>query len=164
MLDKIEKITSLDKKYFYVKTENDQGKITHGNLAKIITPSEKQLLNIIFHYPSGIDDYYEDLKKINTNKFFLDMLELAKSFKTSKGYNLNRFLDADEKMKEEYLQAINSSIVEDDYEEAKKTIESIISQESRNIKDREYRDILTKYTNSETLSDSEKEILKNYKK
>ena len=92
------------------------------------------------------------------------MLELAKSFKTSTGYNLNRFLDADEKIKEEYLRAINSSIVEDDYEQAKKTIESIISQESRNIKDQEYRNILTKYTNSEALSDSEKEILKNYKK
>ena len=119
---------------------------------------------MLFHYPSGIDDYYEDIKKINTNKFFLDMLELARSFKTSAGYNLNRFLDAEENIKEEYLLAINSSIVEDDYEQAKKTIDSIISQESRNIKEQEYRDILAKYTNSETLSDSEKEILKNYKK
>jgi len=165
MLDKIEKITSLDKKYFYVETEDDQAKITQDSLAEtIITPSERLLLDMIFHYPSGIDDYYERLKNINANKFFLDMLELAKSFKTSTGYNLNRFLDADEKIKEEYLRAINSSIVEDDYEQAKKTIESIISQESRNIKDQEYRNILTKYTNSEALSDSEKEILKNYKK
>ena len=165
MLDKIEKITSLDKKYFYAETENKQTKTTQDPLSKIvITPSERLLLNVLFHYPSGIDDYYEDLRKINTNKFFLDMLELARSFKTSVGYNLNRFLDADEKTKEEYLRAINSSIIEGDYEQAKKTIESIISQESRNIKEQEYRDILAKYTNSETLSDSEKEILKNYKK
>ena len=92
------------------------------------------------------------------------MLELAKSFKTSTGYNLNRFLDTDEMMKEEYLRAVNSNIVEDDYEQAKKTIESIISQESRNIKELEYRNILNKYTNGEALSDSEKETLKNYKK
>ena len=165
MLDKIEKITSLDKKYFYVETENKQKKTSQDTLTKEkITPSERLLLNMLFHYPSGIDDYYEDIKKINTNKFFLDMLELARSFKTSAGYNLNRFLDAEENIKEEYLLAINSSIVEDDYEQAKKTIDSIISQESRNIKEQEYRDILTKYTKSEVLSDSEKEILKNYKK
>ena len=165
MLDKIEKITSLDKKYFYVETENKQKKTSQDTLTKEkITPSERLLLNMLFHYPSGIDDYYEDIKKINTNKFFLDMLELARSFKTSAGYNLNRFLDAEENIKEEYLLAINSSIVEDDYEQAKKTIDSIISQESRNIKEQEYREILTKYTNSEALSDSEKEILKNYKK
>ena len=165
MLDKIEKITSLDKKYFYVETENKQKRTSQDTLTKEkITPSERLLLNMLFHYPSGIDDYYEDIKKINTNKFFLDMLELARSFKTSAGYNLNRFLDAEENIKEEYLLAINSSIVEDDYEQAKKTIDSIISQESRNIKEQEYRDILTKYTKSEVLSDSEKEILKNYKK
>ena len=165
MLDKIEKITSLDKKYFYVETENKQKKTSQDTLTKKkITPSERLLLNMLFHYPSGIDDYYEDIKKTNTNKFFLDMLELARSFKTSAGYNLNRFLDAEENIKEEYLLAINSSIVEDDYEQAKKTIDSIISQESRNIKEQEYREILTKYTNSEALSDSEKEILKNYKK
>ena len=165
MLDKIEKITSLDKKYFYVETENKQKKTSQDTLTKEkITPSERLLLNMLFHYPSGIDDYYEDIKKINTNKFFLDILELARSFKTSAGYNLNRFLDAEENIKEEYLLAINSSIVEDDYEQAKKTIDSIISQESRNIKEQEYRDILTKYTKSEVLSDSEKEILKNYKK
>ena len=165
MLDKIEKITSLDKKYFYVETENKQKKTSQDTLTKEkITPSERLLLNMLFHYPSGIDDYYEDIKKTNTNKFFLDMLELARSFKTSAGYNLNRFLDAEENIKEEYLLAINSSIVEDDYEQAKKTIDSIISQESRNIKEQEYREILTKYTNSEALSDSEKEILKNYKK
>ena len=165
MLDKIEKITSLDKKYFYVETENKQKRTSQDTLIKEkITPSERLLLNMLFHYPSGIDDYYEDIKKINTNKFFLDMLELARSFKTSAGYNLNRFLDAEENIKEEYLLAINSSIVEDDYEQAKKTIDSIISQESRNIKEQEYRDILTKYTKSEVLSDSEKEILKNYKK
>ena len=165
MLDKIEKITSLDKKYFYVETENKQKRTSQDTLTKEkITPSERLLLNMLFHYPSGIDDYYEDIKKTNTNKFFLDMLELARSFKTSAGYNLNRFLDAEENIKEEYLLAINSSIVEDDYEQAKKTIDSIISQESRNIKEQEYREILTKYTNSEALSDSEKEILKNYKK
>ena len=165
MLDKIEKITNLDKKYFYVETENKQKKTSQVTLTKEkITPSERLLLNMLFHYPSSIDDYYEDIKKTNTNKFFLDMLELARSFKTSAGYNLNRFLDAEENIKEEYLLAINSSIVEDDYEQAKKTIDSIISQESRNIKEQEYRDILTKYTKSEVLSDSEKEILKNYKK
>ena len=165
MLDKIEKITSLDKKYFYTKTQSKQRK-TRSDLSSkpAVAPSERLLLDMLLHYPCGIDDYHEELKKINTNKFFLDMLELAKSFKTSTGYNLNRFLDADEMMKEEYLRAVNSNIVEDDYEQAKKTIESIISQESRNIKELEYRNILNKYTNGEALSDSEKETLKNYKK
>ncbi len=165
MLDKIEKITNLDKKYFYTETQSKQRK-TRSDLSSkpAVAPSERLLLDMLFHYPSGIDDYHEELKKINTNKFFLDMLELAKSFKTSTGYNLNRFLDADEMMKEEYLRAVNSSIVENDYEQAKKTIESIISQESKNIKELEYRNILNKYTNGEALSDSEKETLKNYKK
>ena len=166
MLDKIERITSLDKKYFYNESQSNQKKTMQAtDLAKsIIAPSERLLLNILFHYPSGIDDYYEDIKKIYKNKFFLDMLDLAKSFKTSTGYNLNRFLDVDEKMKEEYLRAISSHIVEDDYNKAKKTISSIISQERRNIKELEYRNTLAKYTNGETLSDSEKEIIKNYKK
>ncbi len=165
MLDKIEKITNLDKKYFYTEIQDEQKKNTTANLDKpMIAPSERLLLDLLFHYPQGIDNYHEMIKKINTNKFFLDMIDLAKSFKTSEGYNLNRFLDADDRIKQEYLRAINSGIVEDSYEQVKKTIESIISQESRNIKEKEYRNILSKYTNGEDLSDLEKDILKNYKK
>ena len=165
MLDKIEKITNLDKKYFYTEIQDEQKKNTTANPDKpMIAPSERLLLDLLFHYPQGIDNYHEMIKKINTNKFFLDMIDLAKSFKTSEGYNLNRFLDADDRIKQEYLRAINSGIVEDSYEQVKKTIESIISQESRNIKEKEYRNILSKYTNGEDLSDLEKDILKNYKK
>ena len=104
MLNKIEKIVKLDQKYFYKESNNTKIKIhDEPNNEEEISIKEKLILSLIMNYPEILDNYSDKIKSISNNKTLNDIIDLAKSFKSTSGYNLNRFLETTDNVKNIYL-------------------------------------------------------------
>ena len=165
MLNKIEKIVKLDQKYFYKESNNSRRKIDNEPKSEeVISINEKLILSLIMNYPEILDDYSDKIKNISDNKTLNDIIDLAKSFKTTSGYNLNRFLDTSDNIKNIYLSCLNKKMIEKNLDEALVTLKEIIETGSKKMKEKEYHQLLEKFTRGEHLTEIEQDVLKNYKK
>ena len=163
--DKIEKIVDLDKKYFLKSNvKNQKLQIVDRNIDNEISSKDDLILTLLLNFPDLIDNIHDKIKDAISSKLVVDMLDLAKSFKTTSGYNLNRFLENEEKMKNLYLTTIEKKTIESNRDDALKTLEDIITQHDFLKTEREYYKILDKYTRGESLTKTEEDILRNYKK
>ena len=163
--DKIEKIVDLDKKYFLKSNiKNQKLQIVDKNIDNEISSKDDLILTLLLNFPDTIDNIHDKIKDAISSKLVVDMLDLAKSFKTTSGYNLNRFLETEEKMKNLYLTTIEKKTIESNRDDALKTLEDIITQHDFLKTEREYYKILDKYTRGESLTKTEEDILRNYKK
>ena len=163
--DKIEKIVDLDKKYFLKSNvKNQKLQIIDKNIDNEISSKDDLILTLLLNFPDTIDNIHDKIKDAISSKLVVDMLDLAKSFKTTSGYNLNRFLETEEKMKNLYLTTIEKKTIESNRDDALKTLEDIITQHDFLKTEREYYKILDKYTRGESLTKTEEDILRNYKK
>ena len=92
------------------------------------------------------------------------MLKLIEDMKINNTFQLNKFLEMDGVKKDLFLKYSSEKVMYKNVESAEQTINSIINNAEEKNQESQYFDILKKFSDGKDLTDSEKQILKNFKK
>ena len=134
-----------------------------------IIPNELEIidslvLSIFLEHPALLDGFGNKIINLINNKDVKEMLDMIKNFKVNNKFQLNKFLETDGVKKDLFLKYSSEKIMYKSIESAKQTINSIIENMQEKNHESQYFGILRKFSNGESLSENEKEILKSFKK
>ena len=134
-----------------------------------IIPNELEIidslvLSIFLEHPALLDGFGNKIINLINNKDVKEMLDMIKNFKVNNKFQLNKFLETDGAKKDLFLKYSSEKIMYKSIESAKQTINSIIENMQEKNHESQYFGILRKFSNGESLSENEKEILKSFKK
>ena len=134
-----------------------------------IIPNELEItdslvLSIFLEHPVLLDGFGNKIINLINNKDVKEMLDMIKNFKVNNKFQLNKFLETDGVKKDLFLKYSSEKIMYKNIESAKQTINSIIENMQEKNHESQYFGILRKFSNGESLSENEKEILKSFKK
>ena len=129
-----------------------------------ISLSDSLLLSIFLEHPALLEQFSEKVIKIITDKNIIKILELIPQFKNGNNFQMNKFLEADDEIKEIFVKQSTDKITYKDEESAKNTIISILNNYEGLDRESRYFAILEKYSDGIKLTKEEKDLLKSFKK
>ena len=129
-----------------------------------ISISDSLLLSIFLEHPGLLEQFSEKVIKIIANKNVIKILELIPQFKNGNNFQMNKFLETDDEIKDIFIRQSTDKIIYKDENSAKNTIISILNNYEGLDKESKYFTILEKYTDGIKLTEEEKNLLKSFKK
>ena len=138
-------------------------KLSTKNETKL-SNSDSVILSTMLKFPELSEGAEMYTKELALSPIVEEMIQLIPKYKNNDTYVLNRFLDESDEIKNHFINYSSVNVVDNDLENAKKTIVSIIKNHKKSENDKAYYLVLDKFSSGEDLNSEEKEILKNYKK
>ncbi len=129
-----------------------------------ISTSDSLLLSIFLEHPGLLEQFSEKVIKIIANKNVIKILGLIPQFKNGNNFQMNKFLETDDEIKDIFIRQSTDKIIYKDENSAKNTIISILNNYEGLDKESKYFTILEKYTDGIKLTEEEKNLLKSFKK
>ena len=162
--DKLSNLTNLSKKDLFKEQQIPVSAKSKIAIKTNISLTDGLLLSIFLEHPDLLEEFSEKVFNIVQDKTIIKMLSLIPKFKNENSFQMNKFLDVDEEIKNIFLMQSSKKIIYKDKASAKNTILSVLKNYKDQNRETEYFAILQKYSDGEKLTDQEKEILKNFKK
>ena len=161
--EKLVNLTNLSKEDLF---KEQLPRITKENV--VIDPkinlTDSLLLSIFLEHPDLLEDFNKKVFNIIRDQNVIKMLELIPTFKSGDTFHMNKFLEADDEIKNIFLMQSSKKVIYKNKASAKNTILSILDNYDVQNRETEYFSILQKYSDGKKLTDQEKEVLKNFKK
>jgi len=129
-----------------------------------ISLSDSLMLSIFLEHPSLLDQFSEKVTKIIEDKNIIKIMKLIPTFKKGNSFQMNKFLETDDEIKELFIKYSTDKIMYKNEDSAKTTIISILNNYEGQDKESQYFAVLQKYSDGIELTDSEKALLKSFKK
>ncbi|MBT3548992.1 MAG: DNA primase [Gammaproteobacteria bacterium] len=122
------------------------------------------ILSIFLEHPILLSKFKKIIINLIKNNHVKEMLKLIEDMKINNTFQLNKFLEMDGVKKDLFLKYSSEKVMYKNVESAEQTINSIINNAEEKNQESQYFDILKKFSDGKDLTDSEKQILKNFKK
>ena len=162
--EKLSSLTNLSNEDLFKDKQPSSVDINTANPDHEKSLTDGLLLSIFLEHPMLLDEFSEKVTKIIKDKIIIKMLELIPQFKNGNNFQINKFLEADEEIKNIFLSHSTDKVIYKDEKSAKNTIISILDNHRVQTRESKYFDILKRYSDGENLSQDEKEFLKKFKK
>ncbi len=162
--DKLSSLTNLSKEDLFKGTQENVNAKDIVRTDPNINITDGLLLSIFLEHPDLLEEFIKEVLNIIKNENIIKMLKLIPKFKNGNSFQMNKFLEADDEIKNIFLIQSSKKVVYKDKASAKNTILSVLKNYKDQNRETEYFAILQKYSDGEKLTDQEKEILKNFKK
>ena len=162
--EKLSSLTNLSKEDLFKGTQENVNAKDIVKTDPNINITDGLLLSIFLEHPDLLEEFIKEVLNIVKNENIIKMLKLIPKFKNGNSFQMNKFLEADDEIKNIFLIQSSKKVVYKDKASAKNTILSVLKNYKDQNRETEYFAILQKYSDGEKLTDQEKEILKNFKK
>tara|TARA_Y100000992_G_scaffold53072_1_gene31606 strand:+ start:1226 stop:2920 length:1695 start_codon:yes stop_codon:yes gene_type:complete len=162
--EKLSSLTNLSKEDLFKGTQENVNAKDIVRTDPNINITDGLLLSIFLEHPDLLEEFIKEVLNIVKNENIIKMLKLIPKFKNGNSFQMNKFLEADDEIKNIFLIQSSKKVVYKDKASAKNTILSVLKNYKDQNRETEYFAILQKYSDGEKLTDQEKEILKNFKK
>ncbi len=162
--EKLSSLTNLSKEDLFKGTQENVNAKDIVRTDPNINITDGLLLSIFLEHPDLLEEFIKEVLNIVKNENIIKMLKLIPKFKNGNSFQMNKFLEADDEIKNIFLIQSSKKVVYKDKASAKNTILSVLKNYKDQNRETEYFAILQKYSDGEKLTDQEKEILTNFKK
>jgi len=162
--EKLSSLTNLSKEDLFKDRQKSVSNKDKKTIDSKISITDNLLLSIFLEHPDLFEEFSKEILNIIENENIIKILKLIPKFKSGNGFQMNKFLECDDEIKNIFLTQSSQKVMYKNKASAKNTILSILENYEGQNRETEYFAILQKYSDGENLTDQEKEILKNFKK
>ena len=162
--EKLSSLTNLSKEDLFKDRQKNVSNKDKKTIDSKISITDNLLLSILLEHPDLFEEFSKEILNIIENENIIKILKLIPKFKSGNGFQMNKFLECDDEIKNIFLIQSSQKVIYKNKASAKNTILSILENYEGQNRETEYFAILQKYSDGENLTDQEKEILKNFKK
>ena len=162
--EKLSSLTNLSKEDLFKDRQENVSNKDKKTIDTKISITDSLLLSIFLEHPDLFEEFSKEVFNIIENENIIKILKLIPKFKSGNGFQMNKFLECDDEIKNIFLMQSSQKVMYKNKASAKNTILSILENYEGQNRETEYFAILQKYSDGENLTDQEKEILKNFKK
>ncbi len=162
--EKLTNLTNLSREDLFKEQQAPSGTTKNTTKNTGMNLTDGLLLSIFLEHPDLLEDFNKKVFNIIKDENVIKMLGLIPKFKHGKNFQMNKFLEADDEIKNIFLAQSSKKVIYKNKTSAKNTILSILDNYDVQNRETEYFSILQKYSDGKNLTDQEKEVLKNFKK
>jgi len=162
--EKLSSLTNLSKEDLFKDRQKKVSNKDKKTIDSKISITDSLLLSIFLEHPDLFEEFSKEILNIIENENIIKILKLIPKFKSGNGFQMNKFLECDDEIKNIFLIQSSKKVMYKNKDSAKNTILSVLENYKDQNRETEYFVILQKYSDGEKLTGQEKEILKNFKK